>query len=260
MSDIRDPLFGYDAPYGWRVLLPSTLGQCACGQRGGSQRSRKPSARAAIVAVMGNNTPSVVLIDDSAEVRELLKTQFRLSGLLAVVGDGWQRRRGDRLAHAAPARPDAARHVDADRWTGSTRCRGILTVSPETRVVMYTRLREQRASPHRALELGAAAFLEKSCPSISWRPTLDILERHGEAAPRPRPGGRTRQTRGRRRRRATRACSTSTSSGSARSSSRPPSAWRPSPSRAPIVRANRALGEIVLPQASTTSSVSTTRR
>ncbi len=111
---------------------------------------------------MGNSTPTVVLIDDSAEVRELLKTQFRLSGLLTVVADGGNGVEAIGLAHAH--RPDMMLlDMSMPSMDGLDALHGVLTVSPDTRVVMYTGF-EGSGLAERALELGATAFLEKSIP------------------------------------------------------------------------------------------------
>lgn len=111
---------------------------------------------------MGNNAPTVVLIDDSAEVRELLKTQFRLSGLLTVVADGGDGVEAIGLAHRH--RPDLLLlDLSMPSMDGLDALHGILTVSPETRIVIYTGF-ESNGLADRALELGATAFLEKSVP------------------------------------------------------------------------------------------------
>ncbi|MEV7396603.1 PAS domain S-box protein [Aeromicrobium sp. NPDC092404] len=111
---------------------------------------------------MGNNTATVVLIDDSAEVRELLKTQFRLSGLLTVVADGSDGVEAIGLAHRHT--PDLLLlDLSMPSMDGLDALHGILTVSPHTRVVIYTGF-ESHGLAERALELGATAFLEKSVP------------------------------------------------------------------------------------------------
>ena len=111
---------------------------------------------------MGNTTATVVLIDDSAEVRELLKTQFRLSGLLTVVGDGPDGIEAIGLAHRH--QPDLLLlDLSMPSMDGLDALHGILTVSPETCIVIYTGF-ESNGLADRALELGATAFLEKSIP------------------------------------------------------------------------------------------------
>jgi len=133
---------------------------------------------------MGNNTPTIVLIDDSAEVRELLKTQFRLSGLLSVVGEGADGTEAISLAHQH--RPDLLLlDMSMPRMDGIDALPGILTVSPTTRVVIYTGF-DSEGLAARALELGASALLEKSVPINLVAPTLiEILT--GEPARMPPP-------------------------------------------------------------------------
>jgi PAS domain S-box-containing protein len=124
---------------------------------------------------MGNNAPSVVLVDDSAEVRELLKTQFRLSGLLRVVGDGSDGIEAIGLAHRHV--PDLLLlDLSMPTMDGLDALHGILTVSPETCVVIYTGF-ESHGVADRAIELGAAGFLEKSVPIEQVAPRLvEILD------------------------------------------------------------------------------------
>lgn len=111
---------------------------------------------------MGNTAPTVVLIDDAAEVRELLKTQFRLSGLLTIVAVGVDGVDAIGLAHRH--RPDLLLlDLSMPAMDGIDALPGILTVSPETCIVVYTGF-DSNGLADRAIELGAAAFLEKSIP------------------------------------------------------------------------------------------------
>jgi len=111
---------------------------------------------------MGTNTPTIVVIDDSSEVRSLVKTRLRLSGLITVVADG---------ADGTEAIGLAYRHqpslllldMSMPSMDGLDALPGILTVSPETRVVIYSGF-EERGLADRARELGAAGFIEKSLP------------------------------------------------------------------------------------------------
>ena len=123
---------------------------------------------------MGNNTPTVVLVDDSAEVRELLKTQFRLSGLLTVIAEGSDGIEAIGLAHRH--HPDLLLlDLSMPSMDGLDALHGILTVSPKTCVVIYTGF-ESNGLADRAIELGATAFLEKSVPIEQVAPKLvDIL-------------------------------------------------------------------------------------
>jgi PAS domain S-box-containing protein len=146
-------------------------------------QSRKASD-GAIVAGMGKNTPTVVLIDDSVEVGELMKTQFRLSGLLTVVADGADGEEAIRLAHQH--RPDLLLlDMSMPTMDGLDALPGILTVSPETRVVVYTGF-DSDGLAARALELGAAALIEKAVPIEQVAPKLvEILTGSPATPPRP---------------------------------------------------------------------------
>lgn len=132
---------------------------------------------------MGNNVPTVVLIDDSAEVRELLKTQFRLSGLLTVVADGVDGIEAIGLAHRH--KPDLMLlDLSMPTMDGLDALHGILTVSPQTRIVIYTGF-ESNGLADRALELGATAFLEKSIPIDQMAPRMvEILAKANSPAER----------------------------------------------------------------------------
>jgi PAS domain S-box-containing protein len=132
---------------------------------------------------MGNPAPTVVLIDDSAEVRELLKLQFRLSRLLTVVGDGSNGVEAIGLAHRHT--PDLLLlDLSMPSMDGLDALHGVLTVSPTTAVVIYTGF-ESNGLADRALELGAAAFLEKSVPIEQMASRLvEILEKFRAPTPR----------------------------------------------------------------------------
>lgn len=111
---------------------------------------------------MGNPAPTVVVIDDSAEVRALVKTKIRLSGLLTVVGEG--RDGTEAIGLAYRHRPDVLLlDMSMPTMDGLDALPGILTVSPETRIVVYTGF-EADGLAARARELGAVALLEKSLP------------------------------------------------------------------------------------------------
>ncbi|WP_082574680.1 MULTISPECIES: PAS domain S-box protein [unclassified Nocardioides] len=104
--------------------------------------------------------PTIVVVDDAAEVRALVRTRLRLSGLLDVVGEA-----GDGAAAVevvSELRPDLVLlDVSMPVMDGLGALPRILEVAPGTRVVMYSGFQEEGLA-HRAVELGAAAFLEKS--------------------------------------------------------------------------------------------------
>ncbi|MBO9522129.1 MAG: PAS domain S-box protein [Nocardioidaceae bacterium] len=106
--------------------------------------------------------PTVVLVDDSADVRALIRSQIRLSGRLDVVGEGTNGL--DAAALANRLRPDLMLlDVSMPVVDGLAALPQVLEVSPGTRVVMYTGF-EEAGLADRARDLGAAAFLEKSVP------------------------------------------------------------------------------------------------
>lgn len=135
---------------------------------------------------MGNHSPTVVLIDDSDEVRELVKAQFRLSGLLTVVADGSDGVEAIGLAHRH--RPDLLLlDMSMPTLDGLDALPGILAVSPETRVVMFTGFQE-RGLAERAKALGAADLLEKSVPVGQLALRLLAILTDGRPGSAPRAG------------------------------------------------------------------------
>ncbi|HET8914963.1 MAG TPA: response regulator, partial [Propionibacteriaceae bacterium] len=111
---------------------------------------------------MGSALPTIVIIDDSSEVRALIRARLSLSGRFAVVADA---------ANGVDAIQLADRHKPAlmlldlsmPSMDGLDALPGILAVSPTTRVVIYTGF-EELAIAESARELGASGFIEKSLP------------------------------------------------------------------------------------------------
>jgi PAS domain S-box-containing protein len=104
--------------------------------------------------------PTIVIVDDSAEVRLLVRTRLRISRKLAVVAEGGTG--ADAVAAAGEHRPDLMLlDVSMPGMDGLEALPQVLGASPDTRVVMYSGFSEQGLA-HRALELGASVFLEKS--------------------------------------------------------------------------------------------------
>jgi len=109
---------------------------------------------------MTRGVPTVVVVDDSAEVRMLVKTRLRLSGQVLVVGEGANGR--DAIALAAEHRPELMLlDVSMPVMDGLEALPRLREASPETRVVLYSGFDEEGLT-HKAAELGAAAFIEKS--------------------------------------------------------------------------------------------------
>ena len=111
---------------------------------------------------MGEQPPTVVVVDDAAEVRLLVKTRLRVSGRLNVVGEG---------ADGAEAVELADKHqpslmlldVSMPEMDGLEALPRVLAASPHTKVVIYSGFEEQGLAD-RAHELGAVDFIEKSTP------------------------------------------------------------------------------------------------
>jgi PAS domain S-box-containing protein len=109
---------------------------------------------------MQAGVPTIVVVDDAAEVRLLVKTRLRLSGSVAVVGEGADGTEAVALAskhHPSLLLLDVSMPV-MDGFEALPR---VLEASPDTRVVLYSGFEEEGLA-QRARELGAAAFIEKS--------------------------------------------------------------------------------------------------
>jgi PAS domain S-box-containing protein len=131
-----------------------------------------------------NHRPSVVLVDDSAEVRLLVKTRLELSGLFDVVADGSN---GVEAIGLAYQHQPALLLLDLSMPTmdGLEALPGILEVAPATRVVIYTGFEEQDLH-EAARALGAVGFLEKSLPIDRLPDTLfGFLPDDAQGARRP---------------------------------------------------------------------------
>jgi PAS domain S-box-containing protein len=106
--------------------------------------------------------PTIVVVDDSADVRMLVRAQIRMSKQLEVVGEGTNGL--DAVALAERHRPELMLlDVSMPMIDGLTALPKVLAASPGTRVVMYTGF-DERGLASKALELGAAAFVSKSAP------------------------------------------------------------------------------------------------
>ena len=106
--------------------------------------------------------PTLVVVDDSDEVRAIVRAGLEASGLFQVVGEGADG--AEAIALAYRLQP-AVLLLDTSMPTmdGLEALPAILTLSPETRVVIYTGF-EERGLAERAREYGAADFIEKSIP------------------------------------------------------------------------------------------------
>lgn len=133
---------------------------------------------------MTSELPTVVVVDDSEAVRRLVTTRLARSGLFDVVADGSDGTEAIGLAfqHQPTMLLLDTSMPDMD---GLEALPGILTVAPETQVVIYTGF-EGRSLAGVAKELGAADFIEKSYP-IDQLP--ERLADIAGSAPQLRPAG-----------------------------------------------------------------------
>lgn len=106
--------------------------------------------------------PTLVIVDDSADVRTLVRTQIRMSKRLEVIGEGMNGL--DAVALATRHRPDAMLlDVSMPLVDGLEALPKVLEASPGTRVVMYSGF-EETGLAARSQELGASAFVSKAAP------------------------------------------------------------------------------------------------
>ncbi len=104
--------------------------------------------------------PTIVVVDDSAEIRTLVRTRLRLSDRLDVVGEGSSGH--DAIALVEQHRPSLLLlDVSMPGMGGLEALPRVREAAPETQVVMYSGFSELGLA-ERTIELGAAAYFEKS--------------------------------------------------------------------------------------------------
>ena len=112
------------------------------------------------VASDTTGTVRVVIVDDSAEVRTLVRTELRLSGAAVVEGEGADG--ADAVDLARRLQPDAMLlDVSMPGMDGLAALPLVLECSPGTRVVMFSGFDEEPLAM-RALDLGATSYLTKT--------------------------------------------------------------------------------------------------
>lgn len=132
--------------------------------------------------MMEDDLPTVVVIDDSAEVRSLIRTRLQLSGHFAAVADGVDGT--DAVGLAYRHRPTLLLlDVSMPTMDGLDALPGIVAVSPDTRVVIYSGFGSAGLADN-ARALGAAAFIEKSLP-IDQLPAALLAVLSVDRAPAP---------------------------------------------------------------------------
>lgn len=106
--------------------------------------------------------PRVVIVDDSEEVRTIVRVALTASGLFDVVGEGADG--GEAISQAYRLQPDImVLDTSMPTMDGLEALPPVLALSPETRVVMYTGFSEHGLAD-RAREYGAVDLIEKSIP------------------------------------------------------------------------------------------------
>ena len=116
---------------------------------------------------------TIVLVDDASEVRLLIRTRLRMSGVLRVVGEGADG--ADAISLAKAHRPTLMLlDVSMPGLGGLEALPQVLAASPGTRVVMYTGFDEQglvehsstarRCRVHREVSTGRPPRLTACCP------------------------------------------------------------------------------------------------
>jgi PAS domain S-box-containing protein len=128
------------------------------------------------------DAPTVVIVDDAADVRLLMKTRLRLSEMFRLVGEGSDGHQAVELArrhHPALMLLD----VSMPGTDGLEALPQVLEASPSTRVVLFSGFEEQGLA-EKAAALGAADFIEKSVPidTLVHR-LLALVERQPPSVP-----------------------------------------------------------------------------
>lgn len=131
--------------------------------------------------------PTIVIVDDAADLRSVVGTRVRLSKRLELVGEGGDGR--DAVELVGRLRPDLLLlDVSMPGMDGLQALPAVRAASPETRVVMYSGFDEEGLAD-RARERGAAAYLQKSGALGTLVDDLLAILGDREVAPPPAAGG-----------------------------------------------------------------------
>ncbi|HEX4906567.1 MAG TPA: PAS domain S-box protein [Acidimicrobiales bacterium] len=105
---------------------------------------------------------TIVLVDDSPDIRRLVRSRLKLSRQFDVVGEGANGL--DAIELATQHQPDLVLlDVSMAGMDGLEAIPLVITASPRTRVVMFSGFDEQGLA-ERAISVGASGFIEKSIP------------------------------------------------------------------------------------------------
>ena len=128
-----------------------------------------------------NSTLDVVIVDDAAEVRDLLRTYLELDERLRVVGEGASAR--DAAVLALACHPDVmVLDLEMPGGSGLDALPLVKQASPSTKVVVFSGEPASSTSAV-AAEAGAAAYVTKTAPLSALTGLIIDLAR--PPAPRP---------------------------------------------------------------------------
>jgi len=109
---------------------------------------------------VSDQPPTVVVVDDAAEVRLLVKHQLTRSGLFTVVGEASNGR--EAIDEVGRRRPEVVLlDVSMPEMDGLEALPHVVAAAPNSVVVMYSGF-EEGGLAQRARDLGASAFIAKS--------------------------------------------------------------------------------------------------
>ncbi|HYO41539.1 MAG TPA: PAS domain S-box protein [Nocardioidaceae bacterium] len=130
---------------------------------------------------MKEGGPTIVVVDDAAEVRSLVRTRLRLSGRFVVVGEG--ENGSEAVALVAQHQPALLlMDVSMPGMDGLEALPLVRQRSPDTKVVLYSGFEEEGLAQE-AVRLGASAFVEKSAAVSVLLDRLEAVLGVGDSRP-----------------------------------------------------------------------------